>query len=634
MPLATNPQTGEAVYLTDDGQWAPARIAVNPQTKETLAFDGKAWTPLAKPSKGVLGYVDDAVRSVASGLTFGYADEIAAKMDELTGRGGSYEQNVARERARDREIPGAISIPGEIAGAVGSSLAAAPYAGALATASGLSRIPQAARYIAGGAGSGALFGSGSAEEGGRIQGAGVGGVLGAGAGLIAPKVANVAAKTVNAVRGAFSPQAHVATDLSRAIARDETTPQALIQRLGEAAQVRPGMATLADVGGENVKGLVERIAQTPGAGRTTIVPALTARQTGQMGRLSNDLSELTGTRQSATHAISEMMEQRATSAKPLYDEAFDFNAREAGEVVQAWNRITSTGWGQHIVRSPEFRRNLQTEYGIRDAASAPLMVQIDAWKKAADDIVGDSIRAGAGNRARVVSGMRDDLLSVVDRINPAYAKARSAWAGPSRYLDAIKEGRNILSTRASAEELAAAFTAMSDVEREAFRIGAVSAIQAKMGSDPARMADFTKYLRSPEIRAKVAAIMPTAEARSAWERRLAFEIESSGMTGRALGNSATARRLAERQDADNIVGDLLMDAFAGTPPTSLLRRFVSGVPKRIRDTLRSRSDDILAELLTDPQAMAGVQRALERVTQRGSPLRNGAIINSSNATIQ
>lgn len=134
MPIAHNPKTGETLFLSDEGKWSPAQIAENPQTKERLAFDGKGWSPLpvAKPApeKGVLGYVDDAVRAIASGATFGWADELAAKADELTGRGGSYEENLKRERARDAGIPSAIKIPGEIAGAVGSTLVALPLAAA------------------------------------------------------------------------------------------------------------------------------------------------------------------------------------------------------------------------------------------------------------------------------------------------------------------------------------------------------------------------------------------------------------------------------------------------------------------------------------------------------------------------
>src|SRR5690606_26517948 len=97
-----------------------------------------------------------------------------------------------------------------------------------------------------------------------------------------------------------------------------------------------------------------------------------------------------------------------------------------------------------------------------------------------------------------------------------------------------------------------------------------------------------------------AAIMPSQEAANSWTQRLDFETASSELTGRALGNSATARRLAERQDAENIVGDLVMGAIAGAGPVSVLRQVVTSGPKWLRDTLRSRADAMLADVLTNP----------------------------------
>lgn len=636
MPIATNPQSGETIYLADDGAWKPAQTAVNPQTKEMLAHDGKDWVPVPAKSRGVLNYIDDAVRSIASGVTFGYADELAAKMDQITGRGGSYDENLKKEQARDAQIPAAIKIPGEIAGAVGGAVAAAPVTGALAVASGAARLPALVRAAGIGATGGALFGSGDAQQGERLEGAAKGGAIGTVAGPAISLAARGIGSVVQNVRGAVSPQANVTADLARAIERDGTTPQALTQRMDELNQVRPGVANLADAGGENVKGLLERVAQTPGAGRTVVVPALTGRQQGQMARLSGDLRELTGTHQSAMQAITETMEQRAQAARPAYDAAMNFNAREVPEIARAWDNATSTGWGQSILRSPDFRRTLQTEYGIADPANAPLMTVIDAWKKRADDQVNEAIRSGNNNKARVLSDMRDRVVETVDQHNPAYAEARAAWAGPTRYMNAIEEGRNILNTRVSAEELARGVENMAAADQEAFRIGAVSSIIGKMGSDPARMPDLTKYLRSPEMRAKLVAIMPTAEARQTWEQRLNFEADSSALTGRALGNSATARRLAEREDADGIVGDLVMDAFSGHPPVSLLRRAIGAVPQRVRDTLRSRSDEVLADLLTNPAGMDAVRQAVERVG-RHQPQRvaaQPATTNAANAVIQ
>lgn len=420
----------------------------------------------------------------------------------------------------------------------------------------------------------------------------------------------------SAVRGAVSPQSNVAADLARAITRDQGTPESMLQALREARRVRPD-ATLADVGGENVRGLVERIAQTPGAGRSTVVPTLTGRQQAQMGRLSNDLSELTGTRKSATQAIDETMAARKAAAAPLYDIAMDFNARQVPEVVDAWHRETVQGWGKQILNSPDFRRNLQTEYGITDATNAPLMKVIDAWKKGADDIVTAARMSGNNNRARVIGDMRDRVVGVLDQHNPAYAAARNAWAGPSKYLEAIADGRNVLSAKMSAEELGTTLAKMSEAKREAFRIGAVSAIRGKMGNDPAKLSDMTKYLRSPEVRAKIAAIMPTPEAAETFGKRLDYEVKASELTGRALGNSATARRLAERQDADSIVGDLVMGALAHGPTLGLLRHTLMALPNRVRDTLRSRSDHLLADALTQPQRGASVRQTLQAVTDQG-----------------
>lgn len=60
---------------------------------------------------------DNLVRSMASGATFGLADEAAAAANTMVGD-KSYGDNLAAERARDKSIPPSIKIPGEIAGAV------------------------------------------------------------------------------------------------------------------------------------------------------------------------------------------------------------------------------------------------------------------------------------------------------------------------------------------------------------------------------------------------------------------------------------------------------------------------------------------------------------------------------------
>lgn len=624
--IAKNPDTGEYVYLNDSGAWEAAQTAVHPQSKKMVVFDGRNWVTPEQKNQMQRKSLDDFGRSTAQGATFGFADELAAKGNELFGK-GTYEKNLADEKLRNQDISPAISVPGEIAGGALSTIATAPITGPAAAVTGVSKLPASVRGFLSGTAGGTLYGAGEAEPGARLEGATKGAAIGGPTGLVGAKAVGTLAKAGNA----FSPQANVATDLTRAMGRDSLTPQQIESQAAQLSASKPGVATLADAGGENVKGLVERIAQTPGAGRTIVVPNLTTRQQGQLARVSGDLRQLTGTNKTATQAISSTMDERARNASPLYDQAMNFNARNVPDILREWQNVTATGWGRYILGSPDFKRTLQTEYGISDPKSAPLMVVIDAWKKQADDIVKGAIKEGSGNKARVIGDMRDSLINAVDQHNPDYAKARDAWAGPSRYLDAIEEGRNIFNTKIGSEELAGAMPKMSAAEQEAYRIGAISAIVGKMGNDPAKLGDMTKYLRSPEMRAKVAAIMPTPQARTEWERRLNFEVSSSELTGRALGNSATARRMAEQADQEGIVGDLVMSAFAGKPPVSLLRQAIMAVPQKVRDTLRSSSDKILAELLTDPASMAGLRAAIERVQATASPRAQSATVRGSTA---
>lgn len=624
MPIATNPNTGEVVFLDADGAWKPAQTAVNPQTKEMLALDGNEWRPVPV-SKGVMGYIDDAVRSIASGVTFGFADEIAAKADEITGRGGTYEQNLKQEQARDASIPAAISVPGQVAGSVASTVAAAPLAVPLAAAlparvaATLSGLPELLKYLGLGAAEGAIAGAGGADPGQRLSGAATGAATGAAVGAAAPYAVRGVTAAARGVKNALSsPADRAAAVLGRAVVRDGTTPATLTADLAATSADRP-TATLADVGGENVRGLVERVAQTPGAGRTQVIPALTARQERQADRLVGDLRSLTGTSRTAVQAIDDTVAERASAAAPLYDRAFNFNARQSPEVVKAFDEATSTGYGRSVLNSSSLKKTLQTEYGIEDVKDAPLMVLIDAWKKQVDDLVGEAVRSGKSNSARVLSKMRDGVIGAVDEANPAYAAARNAWAGPSAFLDAIESGRSILSRSTSADEFSAAFARLSNSEKEATRIGAISSIVSRIGNDGAKLGDITKYLRSPEMRAKIAAIMPTPEAAQAWQRRLAYEVKSSEMTGRALGNSATARRLAERDDAQGLVGDLVLDALTtGVSGAGLLKRIVTAGPRWLRDTVRSRTDSVLADLLTNPNRAADVGAVLQRAQQRAS----------------
>lgn len=632
MPIAANPDTGEVFSLDEAGQWKPAKTAVNPDTKQMYAFDGKDWQPVNAHGKGIFRYVDDAVRAIASGIYFGFADEISAGVRSKV-EGGSYEERLKQERARDAAIPTSIKLPGEVVGGVTGAIAAAPVTGPLSAASGVARLPAAARMVAGGTAAGGLYGAGSAEGGisDRAGGAATGAALGAATGGLLAGAGRVLSHV-------FNPRGRAISDIARALERDGMAPEEAAKRAAELASERPGVATLPDVAGENTRGLVERVAQTPGAGRTTVIPFLTERQTQQVSRISDDLTGLTGSKRTALQATQETIKQRGQEAQPLYRSAY-----EAGDKA-IWSpeleRLTSSPTVQKAMNGAVriWRDNAVADGfgGMNPGAlvengmlktlqgKVPVFPNLQFWdytKRLLSDQVDAAIRAGQTQKARTLGNLERQLRGELDKIVPEYAAARQSWAGPTAYLNAIESGRDILSRNVSAEEMISQFRALgSKAEQDGFREGAVSAIVSRMGTDPAKLGDMTKYLRSPEMQKKIAAIMPDMASARKWLTRLNFEVRSSELTGQALKGSPTARRLAEMQDS-GMVGDLVMDALAGAGPTSLIRRVLLGSVTRTRDTLRSRTDREIANILTNPEVLPKLSNILgQRSALRPAPL--------------
>lgn len=104
MTIATNPDTGEIRFLDTDGAWKPAQTAVNPQTKEMVAHDGKDWIPVpaskssmvdralspittypatqAEMARSGVTRMGEGIDQIKSGVSLAMSPEERAKMTE------------------------------------------------------------------------------------------------------------------------------------------------------------------------------------------------------------------------------------------------------------------------------------------------------------------------------------------------------------------------------------------------------------------------------------------------------------------------------------------------------------------------------------------------------------------------
>lgn len=640
-----------------------------------------AWksAPIEQPAAqsgvdGGIGAGRSLLRGINDGLTFSFADEISsaasATLNPLIGSGNDgdtwgerYSKNVEGERALDRQAREQNPMASAAGGIAGGLLPMAVTAGA-------SLLPSAGRATAGpvsraasqlptaqaspsllrtagegagiGAGYGGLYGLGSAEGDllERAPAAAEGAALGAAVGAGVPAVLGAGRAAIGAMR---SPEHSAVQQVERALERDGMTADQFRRQADDLQQRYPGAAMPADAGGENVKGLLERVAQTPGAGRSQVIPALTERQQGQpqritealqdltkgerdnLNRAAEDLGRATGSQRSAYQAVEEAMAQRARDAQPLYAKAYQEPVPWSHELEDLFKRpVMQEAYRAAARRAGNEGRGFGKFIDLKDDGtfirqSVPSTGDLDFIKKTLDSKVGTLERAGDYSEARVIKGIRTKLVDMMDAASPTYRQARAAWAGPSQFIDAVENGRTILSRNISAEELAANLGKLSASELEGFRIGAVSAITNKLRNAPAKLSDTTKYLRSPEMRAKVAAMLPDDAARQRWSDMLDFEADASATAGRSLGNSATARRAAEMADADSIGGDLVLSALAGTPVGGLFSQLINKAGRGLRDTLRSRSDRAVADVLTQPGGLSTAQRAAAEATRPAAP---------------
>jgi hypothetical protein len=104
-------------------------------TLTPVDYNPFAPSPVGQPVAGnpfgggpsALQLVDDFVRRTANAATFGFADKLAAKGDEITGRAGTYDENIAKERARTNQAAANLGVPATLAadiiGGVGGGLA-------------------------------------------------------------------------------------------------------------------------------------------------------------------------------------------------------------------------------------------------------------------------------------------------------------------------------------------------------------------------------------------------------------------------------------------------------------------------------------------------------------------------------
>lgn len=462
----------------------------------------------------------------------------------------------------------------------------APVANALATGVGIagniamptrallgaSNLGQAVRTGAAQGGVSGFLGGVGASDGGveeRLASGAVGAAGGAALGGALPVGIRAGGQVYRGVRNlAGRGETAVAPKLiAQSLEADGLTPRAAGEVI-DAARERGVPLALADVG-DNARGLAASVGRQPGASRTIVRDMAVGRQEAQADRLAGAVTRDLGPVANIRETGEQLIEQARAASAPLYEAAYARPAPvskgldkllERPSMRSAMNRAASIAAEEG--RNPRALGFDLNDLGEVQYVQKPSWQTLDYIKRGLDDVIEGSrdpvtgrLRLDEGGRA--INATQRQFLAVVDRLNPDYAAARAAYAGPAKLRTAMEKGRKALSR--PADEITAMTRDLSGAETEQFRLG----IRAAMVDLIESKGDYAD---------KVNALVGTPKKRAALDRlfggrgdfdrfiaTLADERRAQLTYGAVAGNSATAGRLAD----DALTGDSGLVGAAG-----------------------------------------------------------------------
>jgi hypothetical protein len=282
----------------------------------------------------------------------------------------------------------------------------------------------------------------------------------------------------------------------------------------------------------------------------------------------------------------------------------------------------------------------------RRAQSAPgyRAETLDYVKRGLDDLLEQyrdpvTRKLNLDESGRSINSVRANLLKELDGLNPAYKRAREAYASQASLGTDAQRGYKATSPRVAPETVSGVLRGLPDSNRGFYQQGFASSLadtveRSRLSSDP-----YNVIYGSPAQQQKLGIVFP--DGASAFGRARAFETDMSKTAYETLGGSPTASRFEADKlfDADGMANavELGASAMSGTPPIRLIAQslpdiYRMGVGKaatrkaeKIGPALLNTSPADALQLLEDLHAQQASRRAYIAQARRaggmfGAPL--------------
>lgn len=354
--------------------------------------------------------------------------------------------------------------------------------------------------------------------------------------------------------------------------------------------------------------------------------ALLPRARGQIDRLGQAIDTNLGPVGNVPQISEDLTRQAQTAAAPLYAKAYSSPPIQSEKLSGLLQTPAGKDGLRRAVTIAANEGRDPMSLGVQfDSAGDPVLSPtpstqtLDYVKRGLDDIIEQGRNPLTGQLkldeyGRSVNGVKNGLLSEMDRLNPDYAAARKAYAGPVQSRDAMARGQAAAQPNVTPNKLGVNLGHATPGDIPQMQLGYRSGLmdqgnRLRYSSNP-----FDATLGTPNAEAKLGAMYPDNPNVSNLLRTRDLEGNLARSTNDILGNSKTAQRgIADQAFGGLSVPQMAVDAgigvATGNVPIGAVMR--AGSSQWAKDALRmgmgrravARADEIAPVLFnTDPRA--------------------------------
>lgn len=514
-------------------------------------------------------------QKLAQGATFGFGDEISAAMvgamSKLTGGEFKDAYDFSLKRIRSQEEEFSKQNPKM---ALGAELAGALVTGGMAGAKALNpKVLESAsaagkygRIAAVGGAEGALYGAGTGADD-RGERALTGLLIGAAAAPVGAKVIDLAVRGIGTT-ASYAGRKLGDTPKDQAVRALRSAAEAEGIDADDALRILDDLgpnATLADLG-ENFRLLARGATDQAGGFKASATSAMNARQMGQQQRLL-DAAEVAAGQKAGNFNVARqvLIESRKAKASPLYESAFLEDIALNPELLSVLERPAMKA---ALNKAAKLAANEGDDVGEN------LLKKIHYAKMNLDDQIGAAVRAGSGNKARILTSLKNDLLAQVDELSPDYAEARQLFSTDSRMLNSMDEGLKLFTM--SSDEMAETMAGMTPSEQDLFKLGAVRSIKDQLEKTGMTFDATRRLISTKSMRDKLGQIFPDPED---FIKKTLAEAEFSRTRQVLTGGSQTSGNLSGKEFLSDSIQPEVMAGLASLDPVAAGQAILSAFTK-------------------------------------------------------